>query len=280
MKVIFAIASLLLLQTASAVADPLTDSVIINNFVFDSSGSPWLGDWVIETATPDTGFFFLPGAPPGSSAKWSLLLIPYVDPVGRTFTHLSSGIYQLSCWAKSIQIGEGSADLIQGSIDKNLILGTYTDSTHKSLDTNWIQYFLTDTLSLTSSDTFQIILSGEPSPIGPGVSKSLINNITFVKLPSSSGVAPVPNASANLRVYPNPFTQSATISITSAESGVARVTVVNLLGEEVARVFEGALTSGEHSFLWSKPAGLPNGMYECIVQMNGSTQQIPMIVQP
>ncbi len=83
-----------------------------------------------------------------------------------------------------------------------------------------------------------------------------------------------------LSAYPNPLSQSTTISFTSAESGVARVTVVNLLGEEVARVFEGALTSGEHSFLWSKPVGLPNGMYECVVEMNGSVQQVPIMSEP
>jgi hypothetical protein len=53
---------------------------------------------------------------------------------------------------------------------------------------------------------------------------------------------------------------------------------VNLLGEEVARVFEGSLTAGEHNFMWSKPTGLPDGMYECVVQMNGSVQQVPMVV--
>jgi len=61
---------------------------------------------------------------------------------------------------------------------------------------------------------------------------------------------------------------------------VARVTVVNLLGEEVARVFEGALPSGEHSFVWSKPPGLPGGMYECVVQMNGTARQIPIVLAP
>ncbi len=82
----------------------------------------------------------------------------------------------------------------------------------------------------------------------------------------------------SLTAYPNPLSQSTTIRFTSVESGVARVTVVNLLGEEVARVFEGALTAGEHSFVWSKPTGLPAGMYECVVEMNGNTQQVPMAV--
>jgi hypothetical protein len=93
-----------------------------------------------------------------------------------------------------------------------------------------------------------------------------------------SSVSSTPIQESTLTTYPNPLSQSTTIRFTSAESGVARVTVVNLLGEEVAWVFEGALSSGEHSFQWSKPTGLPDGMYECVVQMNGSVQQVPMVV--
>ena len=95
---------------------------------------------------------------------------------------------------------------------------------------------------------------------------------------ASSSVAEPQTSSLQIQSYPNPLSQSTTIRFTSPESGVARVTVVNLLGEEVARVFEGALPSGEHSFVWSKPPGLPAGMYECVVQMSGSVQQVPMVV--
>ncbi len=99
-------------------------------------------------------------------------------------------------------------------------------------------------------------------------------------IPTPSAVETQAPIQTSLTAYPNPLSQSTTIRFTSAESGVARVWVVNLLGEEVARVFEGALTSGEHSFVWSKPTGLPSGMYECVVEMNGSTQQVPVVVSP
>ncbi len=81
-----------------------------------------------------------------------------------------------------------------------------------------------------------------------------------------------------LKAYPNPLSLSTTIRFTSAESGDGKVTILNLLGEEVARVFKGALTSGEHSFLWSKPTGLPDGTYECVVEINGSVKQLPIVV--
>ncbi len=248
MKIIFTIASLFFLHTASVAAQPVTDSVIVNNFVFDSSGSPWLGDWVIETAgISDTASFFLPSAPPGSSAKWSLLLIPYEDAVSRAFTHLSSGIYQLSCWAKSIEGGEGSAWFIQDdSTIVTIVLGTFTDSTHRSLDTNWIQYFLTDTVSLTSSDTFQIILAGEPSPLGPGVTKALINNISFVKLLPSGGVnTSITGDEFQLgQNYPNPFPKQTTFPFSLDKPSVVTLKIFNILGTPVCTVFSGSLDAG------------------------------------
>jgi flagellar hook assembly protein FlgD len=84
--------------------------------------------------------------------------------------------------------------------------------------------------------------------------------------------------------YPNPFTQSTTITFSSPESGQAEVTIVNLLGTEVARLFSGELAAGEHTFTWDAAksiaydAAAPRGMYECIMRMNGSTQEIPVML--
>ncbi len=76
--------------------------------------------------------------------------------------------------------------------------------------------------------------------------------------------------------YPNPFSQSTTISFTPETSGYADVSIVNLLGSEVAHLYSGELAAGEHSFLWSNPTGLPDGTYECLVRMNGQVQTLSM----
>jgi hypothetical protein len=246
MKVIFVIASLLLLKPASALANPLTDSVIINNFVFDSSGSPWLDDWVyLPAGKIDTSTLFFPSAPPGSFAKWSICFSSAVGEVIRTLTHLSSGIYQLSCWAKSVRGGGGNAWLIQGSNDKNLLLGT-TDSTSGTGDTNWIQYFLTDTLSLTSSDTVQILLYGSSGSFGlPGM-KVLINNITFVKLLPSGGISTLENSHTTLQVFPNPA--SGELQILGGQSGDFHL--FDLMGRErMNAVTDGTTTTLDVSSL-------------------------------
>ncbi|MDP4199113.1 MAG: T9SS type A sorting domain-containing protein [Bacteroidota bacterium] len=81
----------------------------------------------------------------------------------------------------------------------------------------------------------------------------------------------------SIHCYPNPFSQSTTISFMPESSGYADVSVVNLLGVEVARIFLGELGAGEHSFVWN-PADVPNGMYECVVRMNGRIEKRPIML--
>jgi hypothetical protein len=61
------------------------------------------------------------------------------------------------------------------------------------------------------------------------------------------------------------------------------ISIVNQLGEQVARLFSGELGAGEHSFLWSTPTGLPDGTYECLVRFNGQydrsyVETVPMVL--
>jgi len=80
------------------------------------------------------------------------------------------------------------------------------------------------------------------------------------------------------RSYPNPFSQSTEITFTTEATGYADVTVVDLLGAEVAHLYSGTLGAGEHSFMWSNPTGLPDGTYECLVHVNGRVETLPLVL--
>ncbi len=94
---------------------------------------------------------------------------------------------------------------------------------------------------------------------------------------SNSAVTPITSVENSLTSYPNPFILSTTINFNAPESGVADMSIVNILGTEVARIFSGELTAGQHSFSWNAN-GLPDGMYECVVEMNGGVERVPIIV--
>ncbi len=81
----------------------------------------------------------------------------------------------------------------------------------------------------------------------------------------------------DLSVSPNPLSQSTRISFSSPRSGYAEISIVNLLGAEVARIFSGELAAGEHRFPW-EPAGLPDGLYECLVRKNGGVEALPVLL--
>ena len=106
---------------------------------------------------------------------------------------------------------------------------------------------------------------------------------------SDFGISSVPqtpsSASTEIQIYPNPFSQSTQITFTSQTAGYAEVSIVNMLGVEVARLFSGELGAGEHNFSWSNPTGLPDGTYECLVRMNGQVddrsstlESLPMVL--
>ncbi len=113
------------------------------------------------------------------------------------------------------------------------------------------------------------LLSG---PDGSGVWRRPLSDfgISAVSEPQQPGAV-------TIRAYPNPFTQSTTISFLNDAAGYAQVSIVNTLGVEVARLFSGELAPGAHRFTWMSP-DVRNGMYECVVRMNGREQAVPVVL--
>jgi hypothetical protein len=111
--------------------------------------------------------------------------------------------------------------------------------------------------------------------------KSAGDIITITVSPSGGIAVPGAGSSFSLTAYPNPLTHSTTISFTSPESGAAQVLVVNILGQEVARVFEGELPAsenGERHFTWDA-RGMAPGVYWCEVRMNGHVERVAVVVE-
>ena len=92
-----------------------------------------------------------------------------------------------------------------------------------------------------------------------------------------SSVAQPPVGNSELQIFPNPLSQSTTISFTPETSGYAGVSIVNPLGVEIAHLFSGELGIGNHSVIWN-PVGVAAGMYECLVRMNGHVETLPLIL--
>ena len=68
--------------------------------------------------------------------------------------------------------------------------------------------------------------------------------------------------------HPNPCTESVFIPVSPRADGSAAVIIYNALGEEVARPFEGILSTGEHMVEW-RPGAMANGLYYYRIQTQG-----------
>ncbi len=89
-----------------------------------------------------------------------------------------------------------------------------------------------------------------------------------------------PSPQPEIQTYPNPLSQSTTVHFTTSESGPVQVSVVNLLGEQVAQLFEGELGAGEHSFTWDAKDA-PAGTYFCEIGLGagvGTRHALAMVV--
>ena len=82
-----------------------------------------------------------------------------------------------------------------------------------------------------------------------------------------------------LSCYPNPISQTASISFTPPTSGHAEISILNLLGTEVTHLFSGELSPAEHTFQWNPNPSLPDGMYECLIRTDGTApERLPMML--
>lgn len=84
----------------------------------------------------------------------------------------------------------------------------------------------------------------------------------------SEPIAPVEFGIAS--AYPNPFNGRTTITCGVTESGVARVSIFDLQGREVARLLDGYTTAGNHRLVWNADR-VPTGLYVIRLESAGES---------
>lgn len=97
--------------------------------------------------------------------------------------------------------------------------------------------------------------------------------ITGVDDPDSG----VPDGFALAQNYPNPFNPSTRIAYTLPAGGRARLAVYDVMGREVAVLFEGTKTAGRHEAVWNA-GGWPSGTYFYRLEASGRILNRVMIL--
>ena len=98
-----------------------------------------------------------------------------------------------------------------------------------------------------------------------------------VPLSVKPSVPPAPKQFALLDAFPNPFNASSTIRFVLPKQGYTVLTVTNILGREVARLADGELKEGEHSFTFSAD-NFASGIYFYTLRSGGVVQTKKMIL--
>ncbi len=81
----------------------------------------------------------------------------------------------------------------------------------------------------------------------------------------------------NLNIYPNPLTETSLISFVLSENSHVRVTIFDVLGKEIGRIFDSNLSIGEHQINLSK-GKLEAGTYFVNLMVDNHTVVKPLIV--
>jgi hypothetical protein len=76
--------------------------------------------------------------------------------------------------------------------------------------------------------------------------------------------------------YPNPFNPSTNISFTVPITGRATLKILNILGEEVATLFDDEAQTGKFNKVQFNASGLASGMYFSRLEQNGKVQMTKM----
>jgi photosystem II stability/assembly factor-like uncharacterized protein len=145
-----------------------------------------------------------------------------------------------------------------------VILSTDSGATWKAINSG-----ITDTavysLRISGSNLFAGTFTG-------GVFRRPLSEII-----GQNGVATPPRQSQPVNIYPNPVTHETRIRFSTSNSSQASVTIHDLLGREVAKLLDGPLEAGEHSYTWDAKM-MPAGVYSIRLQTAGQAQLCPMVI--
>lgn len=103
----------------------------------------------------------------------------------------------------------------------------------------------------------------------------------FRTAPAPTGVElsepQVPTSTVLLHNFPNPFNPTTTLTVELPRRTIGSLIVVDALGREVARLFDGELEAGVQTFTFDA-SGLTSGVYLCILQTSEARSSVKLML--
>jgi predicted outer membrane repeat protein len=124
-----------------------------------------------------------------------------------------------------------------------------------------------------TEEPLPVDLASGPRVVGAGVDLGAYEGA----VPVSAEGTPTAGNELTLSAYPNPSRGAVTLRLVIAEAGEVRVTVLDVLGREVAVLHEGPLAAGDHTLALDAER-LPAGLYLIRAAGEGRSVTQPMTV--
>lgn len=104
----------------------------------------------------------------------------------------------------------------------------------------------------------------------------------FIELSTATSVSEKALEAVAVKTYPNPFTESTTISFTTQRNAKVKISAVNILGQEVATIANQQMEEGKHFIQWNGDSNsgqtLPNGQYFIQVSVDGAVSTSKVVL--
>lgn len=134
------------------------------------------------------------------------------------------------------------------------------------------KFFKIDKILLTTNpDYIPWVDEGDPSGLGPDETISEDD-------PPISSIDKIVSGKANITIFPNPVSNSATINYTLTKASMVNVKVLNVYGQEVALLVNENQIAGQQEVVWNVGQELPNGIYFIQVN-NGQYSDVSRIIK-
>ena len=142
---------------------------------------------------------------------------------------------------------------------------------------NGVQRFIAFSMENTPfDDNLEILIEGG-FYLTPDDIEILLSSPSGTEIETNWNVPEVESFSIS-KMYPNPFNPSTEIEYSVNNDGNMRINVYNLLGQQVAELYNGHQHIGSHSILWNAENMASGVYYVNLVHDNGQVESIKAVL--
>lgn len=132
---------------------------------------------------------------------------------------------------------------------------------------------------LTASDTVQLLFSELQIIDSNGVLLPYSTPINEFAINALSTPVSYQENEFGATVYPNPFSNTTTLSFSNPTNQWLSIELINSLGERVVFIYEGSLSAGVHTFVLDRTDVMSAGLYQVVINSDSGTSAIRLIIE-